>query len=41
VDETVAAWVARREARRARQAELLRAQEPPRPRRRWLRRRTS
>jgi hypothetical protein len=41
VDETVAAWAARREARRARQAELVRAQERPPARRRWLRRRTS
>jgi hypothetical protein len=42
VDEAVAAWGARREARRARQAELLRAQQPPPPRRRrWLRRRSS
>ena len=41
LDETVLAWVARREARRIRQAELLRTKEPPRPRRRWLRRRRS
>ena len=41
VENTVAAWAARREARRARQAELLRTTEPPRPRRRWLRRRRS
>jgi hypothetical protein len=41
VDETVTAWAARREARRARQAELLRDQAPPRTRRRWLRRRSS